>query len=112
MTTHTDRNILAARYDDLTLAERVNATRDAHAAGYAEAKESVACGGELGEVANAVTYFYRVVEPAWHAERIDDATLAAWDRGTGPEAEGDPRVAAFVLGWTERMAELADADNE
>lgn len=101
------RSLLTCRYDELTLKERVNAINLARKTGREEAvSDCEVAGGADQPNATPRDYFLRVVEPAWHADMIDDETFVAWR--DGDQVNGDPRVAAFCQGWAEHMAEVLE----
>jgi hypothetical protein len=118
--TITETYTLVAAYDDLTIAERVDATRIAEELGAdAAIDDRGAAGGFDQPAADAETYFIRIVEPAGVLAARDDLTdrqadvFAALDRDPrGHQAvagldDTDPRVRAFRKGWALNMRDAA-----
>jgi hypothetical protein len=98
---------LTADYSSLELAERVNALQAARAAGREAARaDAGAAGGVDVEHATRREYLLYVVEPAWDSDLCSDEELRFWR--DNPDAEIDPRVAAFAAGWAEEVREILE----
>ena len=105
---------LVADYGSMNLAERVNALQAARAAGREAARaDAGAAGGVEVERATRREYLLYVVEPSWDSDLCSDEELAWWR--DDPQADADPRLAAFVAGWAEEVREILEdlaADRE
>lgn len=98
------KDILCAPYEELTLAERCNALPLARQRAREEAgADNGSAGGVEQLTATAADYYARIVEPAWHAEIIDDDVLDYWK--SEKNFSDDPRVDAFCREWQEHQAD-------
>jgi len=116
------KNILAVDYESLTLAERVNAMRDARAAGERFAE----CRTEAKRVpahARCEDYRFAILESAHQQDEITESHLLAFteelreDDKHQPDSDfythiRDPRVSAFVQAADTRYAEIAVEIND
>jgi hypothetical protein len=96
-------NLLTTRYDDMDLAQRVNAIEEAYRMGSESAQADMgAAGGIDTRQGGAREYFRYVVEPLYAAEDCSEDMLTFFESA---EDEGDPRIEAFGRGWLQRVLE-------
>lgn len=99
-------------YDQLTVAERVNALRDARSEGidFAQLDEDGPFDGEdLVTHLEPRVFFFAVIEPAWDGGLLDDETYAHWDRELREEnSDADPRVKTWIEAVIAEYRALAD----
>ncbi|MCK9600244.1 MAG: hypothetical protein M0R06_14465 [Sphaerochaeta sp.] len=101
-------------YDSMSTEERAEAIeRCKQAARDDAAADNGSAGGVEQMTIDARGFYYRQVEPAWHADEITDADCDAWQRELRENNDAsDPRVAAYIAAWAEYQAEQPSPEHE